>query len=84
MENLQAYGTDTIRLNGRTFTVTTRTDSEGRPGYIITGARGARYQTIRNARTGYLFLINTRRGHQGMAFRETTWLTDADGPLRPI
>ena len=73
-----------IAIGRRTFTVTTRTDREGRIQYVLTGARGAVYVTIRNAhRPEHMFLIDARgfglaKGYEGQ------WFTDANGELERL
>ena len=57
---------ETIRIQGRTYQV--EQSDEGvhemnRPGYLLTGPRGARYRTLRNSRNPHmLYLFNARAG----------------------
>jgi len=71
-----------IKVNGRTFTVTSRKDKDGRPVYELHGKRGACYFTMRAAKhPEFMFLCNAR-GFGLATGMEKVWLTDADGVLK--
>lgn len=72
-----------ITVHGRQFRVERVAGSdldEGRCAYLLHGARGARYRTIRNKpNPNFMFLVNDRGWTMGAP---DVWLTDAGGPLR--
>lgn len=69
-----------VMVNGREYEVTVAGEYEGRPVYELRGARGARYQTMRNAhRPEMLFLTGA-----ALRWRKTAWLTDEGGTLRQV
>lgn len=82
----------TILVAGRQYAVeagdSQRDTDEGRPVYILTGARGARYATMRNANNPErMFLVHAgKRGFGPVRLGEAhlTWLTDAGGELREV
>ena len=72
----------TIRIAGRTYQVE-QTD-EGihemnRPGYLLTGPRGARYRTLRTSGHAAHALPDERQGWTMAAPK--VWLTDKRGTL---
>lgn len=73
---------ETIRIQGRTYQV--EQSDEGvhemnRPGYLLTGPRGARYRTLRNSRNRHmLYLMNDRDWTRAAP---KAWLTDKSGKL---
>jgi hypothetical protein len=74
---------NTIRVEGRTYQVVKLPDADvhesNRPGYLLTGARGARYRTLRNQpRPHLLYLINARDWTRSAP---KSWLTDKRGYL---
>lgn len=79
--------TTTIRLRGRDYSVnkTTRTISAGsRKGetevvYVLTGARGAMFTTMRNMhRPDRMFLVSSALRSNTL---QNVWLSDASGEL---
>lgn len=73
----------TIIIKGRTFTVEQLPDADvhesNRPGYLLTGARGARYRTMRNQpRPHMLYLVNAKNWTMSAP---QCWLTDKSGKL---
>lgn len=71
-----------IRIQGRTYQV--EQSDEGihemnRPGYLLTGPRGARYRTLRNVKNPHmLYLMNARGWTMGAP---KCRLTDKSGKL---
>jgi hypothetical protein len=71
-----------IRIQGRTYQV--EQSDEGvhemnRPGYLLTGPRGARYHALRSLRRpGMLYLANARLWTMAAP---KVWLTDKSGKL---
>lgn len=73
-----------IAIGRRAFTVTTRTDSTGLVQYVLTGARGAVYYTVRNAnRPEHMFLVDARGFGLAKGY-ESVWFTDVNGCLERI
>jgi hypothetical protein len=75
-----------IRVNGRDFIITEIRDGKGkhdagRPVYILSGKRGARYATCRNVHHPDMMFLVTERGFGIPAGWENVWLTDASGAL---
>ena len=69
----------TIRVDGREFTVSTRTSPvDGRVIYTLHGKRGARYTTLRNVPNPELMLLFGTRGAPNV------WLTDKKGTLEAL
>ena len=80
-----------ITVSGRQYVVEAgdpkRDTDEGRPVYILVGARGARYATMRNrSNPGVMFLVHAGRsfGVVRLGSADTTWLTDEGGELREV
>lgn len=75
----------TVQMDGRAFTVerfenTTAPRAVDRVQYRLTGARGASYTTMRNAKhPGALFVLVG-----GGRSPRTCWFTDARGELEPV
>lgn len=71
-----------IEINGKKFKLETNgLDADGRTRYLLTGQRGAKYGTMRNAKnTNIIFLINLRGFGLAPGF-ENTYLTDSRGTL---
>jgi hypothetical protein len=64
----------TITVEGRTYQVAQDGDQ-----YVLTGARGARYRTLRNLpRPHTLYLINAKDWTKSAP---RSWLTDKNGKL---
>ena len=73
-----------IKVNGRTFKVTSREGQDGRTVYELHGKRGAHYFTMRTAkRPEFMFLCNAR-GFGLASTMENVWLTDQNGCLEEI
>ena len=71
--------TQTLTVRGREFTVSREGDK-----YVLTGKRGARYATMRNANTPTnMFLVDCRGFGMASGF-DGCWLSDADGTLRVV
>jgi len=74
-----------IRVNGRDFTVTEIREGKGkdagRPVYILSGKRGAKYATCRNVNHPEMMFLVSERGFGIPAGWERVWLTDASGAL---
>lgn len=69
--------TGSITIEGRDFTIEQSGDD-----YILKGARGARYRTMRNAnRADLMFLVNAKNWLQDAP---DVWLTDRSGKLELI
>ena len=72
----------TIRVNGRQFDVTLMGDKESN--YYLTGARGAKYRTMRNVNTpDLMFLVSARGASRGTPMKGV-WLSDKGGTLRQV
>jgi hypothetical protein len=66
-----------IAIGGREYRVAKDGD-----GYLLTGARGARYRTLRSLnRPGRLYLYNVRNWTWSAP---QVWLTDANGKLEVL
>jgi len=73
----------TITIGSRTFEVTRLPDEDvhpsSRPGYLLTGVRGARYRTLRNRPEPHmLYLVNAADWTKDAP---KAWLTDKNGTL---
>ncbi len=71
-----------ITIGRLTYTVTTQTAKNGDLVYLLKGARGALYATMRNVHTpSKMFLIGAGKTMSGPMGKRTVWLTDASGSL---
>lgn len=72
--------TETITLQGRTFTVSR--NPENPKMWILTGKRGAVYGTMRHYKHPEIMFVMA----PGVTtpFRKTMWLTDRNGRLEPV
>jgi hypothetical protein len=78
----ETTGARMVRLNGREYRVEVTGEDNGRPRYLLTGKRGARYFTMRNVpNPDLLFIVAESIG--SAPFRGQ-WFTDIGGDLRRV
>ena len=74
----------TMTIRGREYRVETKFEpkDEKKLRYILHGARGAKYTTMRNVRHPELMFIINERRFGPASVMDGVWLTDKDGTLR--